>query len=263
MALVERDTLVRQLAPPLDGLLAGQLVDEFISLERRFVLRDWEPAELDGGQFAEILSRVLCHLDSGNVNQSKGFNECMQFLEDHDSSRSHRLNPRKDALHMARVLRAVYGFRSQRGAVHISPTYKANHMDAKFMIESVRWLFNEVLRVYLQSDREVVARTVRELLQFDVPCIGRFGDVIVVQRTDLTSEQEILVLLHYAGEAGFSRAEIGKYAMCSSGTVSDSLKKLTSSRLRQVVLLPNGNYRLSDLGAKRTREQMADKLLAG
>ena len=39
---------------------------------------------------------------------------------------------------LARVLQTVYKFRSQRGAVHISPTYSPNYMDANYVIEAVR-----------------------------------------------------------------------------------------------------------------------------
>jgi hypothetical protein len=53
MGLIEKSALLAALSPPLDHLLASQLLDEFVSAERRFIQRDWEPAELDGGQFAE------------------------------------------------------------------------------------------------------------------------------------------------------------------------------------------------------------------
>src|SRR6266566_8007657 len=114
MALIDKRTLLSRISPPLDALLTGQLLDEFISLERRFVLRDWEPAELDGGQFCEILARIFYHLDAGNLNPAKSFDECVKYLE--NDSVSHAMQPRHDVLHPARVLRTAYKFRSQRGA---------------------------------------------------------------------------------------------------------------------------------------------------
>lgn len=59
MGLVEKQTLISEIVPPLDNLLAAQLVDEFISMERRFIQRDWEPAELDGGNSLRY-SRAFC-----------------------------------------------------------------------------------------------------------------------------------------------------------------------------------------------------------
>lgn len=263
MALIEKHSLIKRLSPPLDALLAGQLLDEFISLERRFVLRDWEPAELDGGQFAEVLARIVYHVDSSHLNQSKAFDECLSYVEDSRTSNSHNITPRQTALHLARVLRTIYAFRSKRGAVHISPTYTANHMDSKLMIECARWCLNETLRIFLQADAEEVAKAIRELLQFEVPCVGKFENALLVQRTDLGAEEEILVLLHYAGDSGFSRKEIGQHARCSPSTVTQTLQRLTSPTKRQVVVLGNGNYRLTDLGAKRIRENLAEKLLLG
>lgn len=57
--------IVTQISPPLDQQLAELLIEEFTSLERRCFLGDWEPATLDGGQFAEIASRIIYHIDSG------------------------------------------------------------------------------------------------------------------------------------------------------------------------------------------------------
>ena len=129
------------------------------------------------------------------------------------------------------------------------------------MVENVRWTMNETLRVFWRGDREAVAKAIRELLQFDVPCIGVFNDVILVQRTDLSPEEEVLVLLHYAGEAGFSRTEIGRYARCSAASITRSLQKLEAPDHRQIIRLNTGNYRLTDLGSRRIRHNLADKLL--
>lgn len=259
MALIDKKKLLVELSPPLDHLLCTQLLDEFVSAERRFIQRDWEPAELDGGQFCEILARIFYHQDSGTLSQGKDFDDCCKHLEGEHGM--HKLTPRRDVIHLVRVLRTVYKFRSQRGAVHISPNYAPNHMDSKLVIECVRWAMNETLRIFWQGDREAVGKAIRELLQFDVPSVGTFDGLLLVQRTDLSTEEEILVLLHYAGEDGFSRTEIGKSAMRSPPAVSTTLKKLIAPDCRQLIVLPSGRYRLTDLGSRRIREQLAAKLL--
>ena len=261
MGLIEQQTLVGAISPPIDRLLATQLLDEFVSLERRFIQRDWEPAELDGGQFAEILARILYHQDSTNLNLAKPFADaCGCIINDQVT---HAVLPRQDALHIVKVLQTVYKFRSQRGAVHISPSYGPNHMDAKYVVEAVRWCMNETLRIFWTGDRDAVARAIRELLQFDVPCIGKFEQTLLVQRTDLTAEEELLVLLHFAGEAGFTRRDLGTHAKAPHQRISEALKRLESAESREVVTLDNGRIRLTDLGAKRVRERLADKLLLG
>lgn len=260
MGLVEKRSLVAALSPPFDHLLTNQLVNEFVSAERRFIQRDWEPAELDGGQFAEVAARIVYHQDSKNLNLSKELDDCLKYIENEQVP--HFFLPRRDALHICRVLRTIYKFRSQRGAVHISPSYQANHMDSKFVIEAVRWVMNEALRIFWNSDRERVAKAIRELLQFDVPCVGVYDDIVLVQRTDLTSEQEVLLLLHFAGEAGFSRSELGRFTMRAQPSVTNALKRLLAADCRQIVRLSGGNYRLTDLGSRYIREHLPDKLLA-
>ena len=236
-------------------------MDEFISLERRYIQRDWEPAQLDGGQFCEILGRILYHQDSGTLNPNKDFDECVKYIWDEHNHNKHAMN-RSDANHLSKVLRTTYKFRSARGGVHISPQYKPNHMDSKVIIEMVRWCFAETLRIFWAgTNREQVAKAIRELLTFDVPAIGKFEDIIMVQRTDLNAEEELLVLLHYAGEQGFTRTELGKYAMLSAPAVTTTLQKLSGPVFRQIVQLPSGRYRLTDLGSKRIREKLPDKLL--
>lgn len=260
MPLVDKATLVAQLAPPLDQSLTEALVDEFISLERRFIQRDWEPAQLDGGQFCEVLGRIIYHQDSGNLNLNRKFEECISYVVNEQVP--HAIIPRSDAIHLCKVINTAYKFRSARGGVHISPSYKPNHMDSKIIIEMVRWAFADTLRKFWSgADREQVAKAIRELLTFDVPCIGKFEQVIMVQRTDLTAEEEVLVLLHYAGEQGFTRSEVGKYAMVSAASVTTALQKLKSPEMRQVVELASKRFRLTDLGSKRIREKLPDKLL--
>jgi len=259
VGLIEKRQLLAEISPPFDHLLATQLLDEFISLERRYIQRDWEPAELDGGQFCEVLGRSLYHQDSGNLNRAKDFSECADYIE--NPQVAHAVSPRHDAIHLVKVLRTVYKFRSQRGAVHISPTYTPNHMDSKLIVENVRWSLNETLRIFWRGDRDLVAKTIRELLQFDVPAVGVFEDIVLVQRTDLTAEEEILILLHFAGDTGFTRTEIGRYAKRAAPAVTKAVQKLEAADCRQVVLLSSGRYRLTDLGSKRIRENLADKLM--
>src|SRR5438132_540211 len=251
--LVNKAGLVSQLAPPLDGQLAQQLVDEFVSQEKRFIQRDWEPSQLDGGQFCEVVARILYHKDSSNLNPGKEVENCLRYVENEQVT--HLLQPRQTALHLVKVVRTVYKFRSARGAVHVSPTYKANHMDSKLVLEGVRWLFAEILRIWWKDDREQVASAIRELLQFDVPAVGKFENVLMVQRTDLSASDEILVLLHYAGENGFSRKELGQYVMHDARRITEGLQYLTGPKCRQIFKLGSGRYQLTDLGSKHIREK--------
>jgi hypothetical protein len=258
MALIDKATLIAQIAPPFDTFLATQLMDEFVSLERRYILRDWEPAQLDGGHFCEVLARVLYHQDSGNLNLSRDFEACSSYI--YNDNVPHAIN-RADAKMLFMALTVVHKFRSKRGIAHVSPTYSANHMDARYMMEAVRWAMVEALRIFWTGDRDAAAKAIQELLRFDVPCVGKFEDVLLVQRTDLRPEEEILVLLHYAGARGFTRRELGNHAKCSAVAVTRAINALLSPQRREIVQVADGRFILTDLGQKDLRENHAAKLL--
>jgi len=69
------------------------------------------------------------------------------------------------------------------------------------------------------------------------------------------------VLLHHAGEQSFSRTGAGKYEMVSPASVTTALQTLAASDVREVIKLPSGKFRFTDLGSKRIREKLPDKLL--
>lgn len=260
MPYLDKTSLLAGLVPPLDSVLAEQMLDEFVSLEQRFVLREWEPATLDGGQFAEVCARILYHQDSGNLSRRKGVNLCLKYVEDPNNANPHHYQDRKSSLHVAKVIRTIYKFRSDRGAVHIDPTYTANHLDSKLVLENSRWALSELLRVFWTADREQVARVVRELAQYDIPVIGVYDGVPLVQRGDLSTEEEVLVLLHYAGQDGLSRKAIGRSCMKSPASVTRALSSLCSPSRREATKLANGNYRLTDPGIRRVIQSLGGKL---
>ena len=254
--------LVAEVSPPLDQQLAETLIQEFVDLERRFALGDWEPATLNGGQFAEIASRIVYHVDSGNLNRRKGVDACLKYVEDPNSSNTHAFPQRRSSLHLCRVIRTVYKFRSQRGAVHIDPDYTANELDSTLVVSLARWIMSEILRIFWTGATESVAQAIREIVRFDVPAMLVLDGRPLVLRTDCTVEEEVLLLLHNAGETGLSRTEIGAAVPKSPSAVTSALKKLAAANRRQI-LKNNERYVLTPNGTRRVHTDLGDKLALG
>ena len=74
------EQILELISPPLDSKLTDMLLSEFESLEKRYFLCDWEPATLDGGQFGEISSRILYHIDSGILSNTKSVDNCLKYI---------------------------------------------------------------------------------------------------------------------------------------------------------------------------------------
>jgi len=258
MPLVDKQILIRDLVNRLDPGLTDQLLSEYISQEKRYVLRDWEPATLDGGQFVEAAARILYHIDSGNLNRRKKVDDCLAYVEDPQNRNTHSFPDRKSASHICKVLRTIYKFRSDRGAVHIDPVYTANQLDSRLVIDNSRWVLSELLRIFWSGDRTEVAKAIREILQYEVPAVGRFQDLLLVQRTDCTAEEEILLLLRESGEAGLTREELGRFVRKTPGRVTQAIQGLES--MRDIIQIRGGAFRLTDLGALKVVQDLADKM---
>jgi hypothetical protein len=252
-----RDDLLGFISPPLDSGLAKQLITEFTSIEKRFSLGDWEPATLDGGQFAEIASRIIYHIDSGLLDSTRSVHDSLTYVEDSKGLNSHSYPDRKSAQHTSRIIRSIYKFRSDRGAVHIDPSYTANHLDSKLVLENCRWVMSEILRIFWTNDRSKVASLIRDLIEFDQIIIGDYDGTLLVHNSGCTAGEEILLLLHHVGNKGLSRKDLGSYVRKSAPSITNSLKDLVESRL----VIPNssGNYRLTQPGELLVRNELSRK----
>ncbi len=258
MPLIDKDSLLREVVPPLDEQLTDQLLTEYISQEKRYILGDWEPATLDGGQFVEAAARLLYHQDSARLDRRRKVGDCLDYVEDVKGQHVHRFPDRKAALHISKVLRTMYKFRSDRGAVHIDPVYTANQLDSRLVVETSRWVLSELLRMFWSGDRKKVARAIREILRYEIPAVGKYEDQLLVQRPDCTAGEEIMLLLHASGEKGLTREELGRFVRKAASSVTEAIQNLDQER--EIIAMNTGHYRHTDRGARRVVQDLAEKL---
>jgi hypothetical protein len=252
---VQPPELVAHLAVAIDATLAQQLIDEYMSLEETFLLRKWKHTELDGGRFVEVAARTIYSVDSRNVALTKSVDDCLRYIE--NTQVPHNFPEPQTTNHIGKVIRSVYKLRSQRGAVHVSPTYTANEIDSRLIVEAVRWIFAEVLRVFLVSDRELVADIVRSLARFPQPMIRLYEGIPLLQVTTFTAEEEVLAHLLHA-RSGMTTAELCKLIPKDRAGVARAVKKLASAGFRQIVER-SGKWLISDLGITRIENRIASE----
>jgi hypothetical protein len=141
------DQLTQALSGIVDPTFAQSAIESYIEMQQRFLAGDWGPTELDAGRLCEAVSRALYQMDSGTVTHSQLPQEIRRKLLDEDGvTRSHVLG-QKDRLHITKAIDTVYKFRSDRGAVHISPTYTADYMDSMLVVHVGKWILAEFLRL--------------------------------------------------------------------------------------------------------------------
>ena len=163
----------------------------------------------------------------------------------------------KSAHQIVYVLRATYKLRSQRGAVHVSPTYTANEIDSRMVVEGVRWVLAELLRLFATSDQAALVVAVEELSRFPTPLIRNFGGTPFVQSINFTTEEEVLVhLLHERN--GMRQADLVKVIPKDPSGVRKSVNSLALASKRHVKLVAD-LYVITDPGIKRIEARLIEE----
>jgi hypothetical protein len=245
--------LSTSLEQAIDKRLAIQLIDEALAVEEAFLLKRWKYTELDGGRFTEVAARIVYAADSGNVSMNKSVDDCVKYID--NNQLPHHFPEPKSAIHIAKVIRAVYKLRSQRGAVHVSATYTANEIDSRLIVESVRWILAEILRIFVNSDRETVADSIRNLARFPQPLIRFYEDLPLLQSISFTTEEEVLTHLLYA-DNGLKIGELIALIPKDQSGIRRAIQKLGSARYRQVVLRSE-RWFITDLGIERIENRIS------
>jgi hypothetical protein len=215
-------------------------------MQQRFLAGDWKPAELDGGRLCEAISRCLLELDLAIVDHSLLPGAICDKLA--DKKLTHTLSG-KDRDHLSRVIRMAYKFRSDRGAVHVSPTYTANFMDAMLILHAGKWLLGELLRLAWNKDRDTVAAVIAQLVQLEHSLVHELDGKLLVLARGISAPDEILILLYSAAGNRLSRAGLREYARQKPQTVNMAISRLIKDKYVRSV--NDGDVALTPLGQAR------------
>lgn len=124
--------------------LADLIVDSYKEVERNFFIKSWKTSELDAGHFVESVRRFI---ELKLFGQYTSINKGLAPLN--DAALNSYINAQGDdsyRIHIPRILIAIYGIRNKRGVGHLSQI-KPNHLDATFILSSVKWVLAEIVRI--------------------------------------------------------------------------------------------------------------------
>lgn len=248
--------LITELSTVVDSSLANAVVENYVEMQKRFLAGDWKPAELDGGRFCEAVARCIHQLDAGTVTHAKLPGKICERLE--DETVAHILNV-KDRHHVAKVISVLYKFRSDRGAVHISPIYTANEMDSILVLHSAKWLFAEFLRLAWKKDLNTIAETIARIIQLEHSLIHELDRKPLVLAKGISAQNEVLLLLNHAAGNRLSRSTLRALTTHqTNNAVNVALSNLLKNK--EVRETDDGEIALTPLGQKRIIEEIIPKL---
>jgi hypothetical protein len=219
-----------------DGLLAGipdglrsQLLTAYQEIVRNFRDARWEPSELNGGKFCEVVFTIL----KGYVDQqyptaaSKPSNmvDACRALESASAPRSIRIQ-------IPRMLVALYEIRNNRGVGHVGGDVNPNHMDAAVVVAMAKWIVAELVRVFHNIDTTAAAQAIDALVEREIPVVWEVGGKQRILDTALTMKEKVLLILYRNKEP------------VRDSTLIDWVEHSNASVFRRDVLRPSHRERL-------------------
>jgi hypothetical protein len=175
--------------------LREPLLDTFGAIVKNFRERRWEPSELNGGKFSEVVYAILRgHVDgsfpSGPKKPSNMLDAC-RALEKEPSE-----FPRSVRIQIPRILIALYEIRNSRGVGHVGGDVDPNHMDAVAVLYMAKWVTAELVRLFHQLGPEEASAVVDALVEREIPLIWEVEGRKRVLDANLGRRDAVLLLLY-------------------------------------------------------------------
>jgi hypothetical protein len=251
--------LIAELSRNVDPSFASAILDSYVEMQQRFLAGDWKPAELDGGRLCEGIGRALYQLDCGYVTHTDLPGKLCDLMEDLNNKRAHAL-AEGDRRHFCKAIRLAYKLRSDRGPVHISPTYTADYMDSMLILHVGKWILADFLRLAWTKDKGVIAETISQIVQLEFPLIHELDGIPLVLQHDVSAPVEILLLLNHAEGHKLAREELLRQAKNNSdGALKTGIARLLkTNEIRNTAI--QGELALTPAGQRRVVEHIIPSL---
>lgn len=174
--------------------LRRPLLDSFQRIRQNFTERRWEPSELNGGKFCEVVYTIIRGLADEQYpkkpSKPRNLQQACARLENETSL------PRSLRILIPRMLPVLYEIRNNRGVGHTGGDVDPNQMDATAVLEMSSWVMAELVRVFHSTTTAEAQEIVTGLVERHTPLIWSTGEIKRVLHTNMSARDQTLVLLH-------------------------------------------------------------------
>ena len=173
--------------------LASHIISSFTSVEQNYRLEKWKTSELDAGHFVEAARRLIEFELFGSYTafdkELGSFNPTVLTRYEHASG-SEELR-----IIVPRVLYSIYCVRNKRGVGHLT-TISPNKLDATFILNSVKWVVGELIRLASETTPDLAKSLVDEILFRHVDLVWDDGETFMVLAPNLFAPDKALLVLY-------------------------------------------------------------------
>lgn len=238
--------------------LRDPLLRTYREIASRYAEGKWEPSELNGGKFCEVVYSVLDGAINGTfpASPSKPSDMVAACRALEQKPASVRPGDRSLRILIPRVLPALYEIRNNRGVGHVGGDVDPNLLDATEVYGRASWVLAELIRIFHGVLPKEAQEAVDALVERKHPLIWEFEGTRRVLSTKMSKSDQVLLLLH-ARPAWISETDLLASVEHSNPTVfrKTILRKLHKLRLAEYDEEQH-RARISPLGATDVEQRI-------
>lgn len=158
----------------------------------------WENVGVKAGKLCEVTYSVIRGYVDGSypAKPTKPANMVRDCLKLEELNKKHG---RSLCIQIPRVLVAAYEMRNNRDIGHVGSDVDPNHMDAEFLLRTVKWIIAELVRVFSEVSAEESREIIESVTERTNHAVWSDGDIRRVLNPALGASSKALILLYSNG----------------------------------------------------------------
>lgn len=243
----------------LPQTVRDELLNSYQKIMSNYLERRWEPSELNGGKFCEVVYSIVNGAVKGifpaKASKPRNMLIACQAVEK-ETADPNRVGDRSLRILIPRLLPVLYEIRSNRGVGHVGGDVDPNHMDAEAVQAMASWIMAELVRIFHGVTTQEAQDTVDALVERKSPAIWEIEGVKRVLDPSMSAKNQVLMLLHHSTN-WVSAADLLKWVEYSNSSMFRRSVLQAMHKARLIEFDSNkGLARISPLGAKTVEEDL-------
>jgi hypothetical protein len=185
----------------LAGLTAGlrdPLLHTFQEITSNYLEHRWEPSELNGGKFCEVVYSIADGSVSGRMpavpSKPANMRDACRALEELPKNPS-LVGDRSFRILIPRLLAGLYEIRNNRGVGHVGGDVDPNFMDATVVFNVASWILAELIRIFHGVSTKDAQEVVDALIERKIPLVWEIEGIKRVLDPKMSTRNQVLVFL--------------------------------------------------------------------
>lgn len=188
--------------------LRTELLACFRSIVTNYIEGRWEPSELNGGKFCEVVFSIIEGALSGafpsTSTKPSNIVAACRALESRPAN-SNLVGDRSFRILIPRLLPYLYEIRNNRGVGHVGGDVNPNRADAEATLTTSSWIMAELVRIFHGIEVVDAQEVVDALVIRRHPLIWKDGNLRRVLEPSMKKAEQVLALLY--SEEGWTNPE--------------------------------------------------------